>query len=182
MKRILGKLFTTLFFAAILFFGLKGCVTTIWTSPTEHETYAVRGADGRSLTMIFAPKGLTYFVYMSKAEGHLEETLTRMRGTHGTHYFWRLWSVDSPSAGEGLFGYRLYPDGSEPVVMETTVLNKFVQGNGDQTLPAIGERTHPVILFADGRVRFASMWLRRETTDPALVADLEARLSAGASR
>jgi hypothetical protein len=51
-----------------------------------------------------------------------EGVLTKMFGTPGTHYFWRLWHFDGPI---GTFGYRIYPPDTEPVRIEIEVLEKF---------------------------------------------------------
>ena len=88
-----------------------------------------------------------------------------MRCSYGTHYFWRLWSIEGPGVIEGWFGYRIYPIDSEPVVMETTVLDKFIQGTGTPSLPKKGDRTHPVLLFSPNAVRFEDMWLEKRPTD-----------------
>ena len=97
--------------------------------------------------MIFLPKHETILLYTEQKGDFIEAALTQMHGTYGTHYFWRLWSVEGPGVGGGLFGYRLYPDDARPVVMETTVLKKFVHGSSKSTLRTEGDRTHPVILF-----------------------------------
>lgn len=122
--------------------------------------------------MIFMPKHETILLYTEEKGGFVETALTQMRGTYGTHYFWRLWSVEGPGVSGGLFGYRLYPDNARPVVMEITVLSKFVHGSSNPTLGTVGDRTHPVILFTQDAVQFEGMWLENEPTDPALVQNL----------
>ena len=176
IKQFASKIGFGLFIIIFLFFGLKGCVVTIWKSPSEPTTYAVHGEDGRSLAMLFMPKNETYIIYTEKNTGFIEVALTKMRGSFGTHYFGRLWSLDGPGTGDGLFGYRIYPEGAEPVVMETTVKNKFTHGNGDPTLRSIGDRTHPVILFKETAVRFEDMWLEKEPTNLEFLTMLNQRL------
>jgi len=176
LKEITSKIGIGLFVLAFLFFGLKGCVVTVWNSPSEPTTYAVHGADGRSLSMIFMPKNETFILYSNQETDYIEATLNKMRGTYGTHYFWRLWSIEGPDVG--LFGYRIYPGGSQPIVMETTVLDKFVHGNDSPSLRNKGDRTHPVILFSENAVRFEDMWLQKEPTDINLLTVLSQRLSA----
>lgn len=172
------KIGTGLVILTVLFFGLKACVVTVWKSPDTPTTYAIHGSDGRSLTMIFLPKNETILLYMAAEAGFKEAALVKMRGTYGTHYFWRLWSIDGPGTGGGLLGYRLYPEGAEPVVMETTVLKKFVRGTSESTLRNEGDRTHPVILFSKDAVRFEGMWLEKEPTKPELVQALLSKLEA----
>lgn len=176
IKQLNSKIGFGLFIIFIIFFGLKGCVVTIWKSPQEPTTYAVHGKDGRSLSMLFMPKNETYIIYTEQSTGFIEVILTKMRGTFGTHYFWRLWSLDGPGTGDGLFGYRIYPEGARPVVMETTVKNKFIHGNGNPTLRSIGDRTHPVILFTENSVRFEDMWLQKEPTNLEFLSTLNQRL------
>jgi hypothetical protein len=172
MKHIASKIGTAAIVLFILFFGLKGCVVTIWKAPTEPTTYAVHGSDGRSLAAIFLPKNETVLLYTEEKTGFIEAALKRMRGTYGTHYFWRLWSIEGPGVTGGLFGYRIYPDDARPVVMETTVMKKFIHGSSKPTLRSEGDRTHPVILFSKNAVRFEDMWLAKEPTDPQLVQNL----------
>ena len=55
-----------------------------------------------------------------------------MRGSYGTHYFWRLWHIDGPGV---FFGYRIYhPEDVEPVMMEIETLDKYVEGRGNLKL------------------------------------------------
>lgn len=176
MKGIASRIGTALAILAILFFGLKGCVVTVWKSSDTPTTYAIHGSDGRSLAMIFLPENETIMLYTEDKAEFMEAALTKMRGTYGTHYFWRLWSVEGPGTGGGLFGYRIYPDGAEPVVMETTVLKKFIHGSSKPTLRSEGDRTHPVILFSKNAVRFEDMWLEKESTNPELVRVLMGKL------
>lgn len=172
MKNTASKIATATIILFILFFGLKSCVITIWKAPTEPTTYAVHDSDGRSLAAIFLPKHETILLYTEAKTGFIEAALTQMRGTYGTHYFWRLWSIEGPSVSGGLFGYRIYPAGARPVVMETTVIKKFIHGSSKPTLSGEGDRMHPVILFSENAVRFEDMWLAREPTDLQLVQNL----------
>ena len=176
MKSVASIIGTALVILAILLFGLKGCVVTIWKSSNTPTTYAIHGSDGRSLAMIFLPKNETIMLYTEDKAEFMEAALTKMRGTYGTHYFWRVWSVEDPDTVGGLFGYRIYPDGAEPVVMETTVLEKFIHGSSKPTLRSEGDRTHPVILFSENAVRFEDMWLEKEPTNPELVRALIGKL------
>lgn len=175
MKSIAAKVGTALVILLFLFFGLKGCIVSLWSPPKEIETYAISGADGRSLSIIFFPDRKTIFLYTEQGTGFVETSLTEMRGTYGTHYFGRLWNVSRHASGFW-FGLRVYPAGSEPVIMETTVLKKFVHGTSKPSLPATGARTYPVLLFSKDAVQFEGMELRRQPTDHQLIARLRASL------
>jgi hypothetical protein len=164
MKNVASKIGAGLFIAVIAFFGLKGCVVAVWKSPGEPTTYALHGKDGRSLATIFLPGNETLILYMESQTPYTEAALTAMRGSFGTHYFWRLWNVDVPG-GNGPFGYRIFPEGARPVTMETTVLRKFTQGSSKPTLRSEGDTTTAVLLFTDNAVRFQDMWLEKEPTD-----------------
>jgi hypothetical protein len=171
MKSFALKIGAALLIVFVAFFGLKGCVITAWTSPSEPTTYALHGKDGRSLTTVFLPGNETLILYMESQTPYTEAVLTKMRGSFGTHYFGGLWNVDG-LGGSGLFGYRIYPEGERPVTMETTVLKKFTQGASKPTLRSEGDRTTAVLLFADDAVRFQDMWLEKEPTDSELVQTL----------
>lgn len=176
LKSLASKVGVGIVVLTVLLFGLKGCVVTLWNSPDVPSTYAIHGQDGRSLAMIFMPENETYIVYSSQRPEFFEAVLTRMRGTYGTHYFWRLWGLDGPGTGGGLLGFRIYPEGVKPVVMETTILQKTFHGEGDPTLGRKGDRTHPVLLFTDDAVRFEGMWLEKESTSMELLSFLEKSL------
>ncbi len=122
--------------------------------------------------MIFLPKHETILLYTEEKGGFIETALTQMRGTYGTHYFWRLWSVEGPGLGGGLFSYRVYPKDARPVVMETTVMKKFIHGSSKSALGTEGDRTYPIILFTQDAVQFEGLWLENEPTDPVLVQNL----------
>lgn len=176
MKSTASTIGISIIILAILFFGLKGCVIKVWKSPETPETYAIHGSDGRSLAMIFLPKNETIILYTKDKVEFIEAALTKMRGTYGIHYFWRLWRIEGPGIGGGFWGFRIYPDGAKPVVMETTVLKKFVHGASEQTLRSEGDRTHPIILFSENAVRFEDMWLEKETTNPEFVQSILRKL------
>lgn len=160
-----------------MYFGLKGFFVTIWTPPSEATTYSIRGADGRNLTIVFLPGHKTLFHYTRDNGKSIEASLTEMKGTYGTHYVWRLWSVKGPGKGEGFFGYRIYPEGARPVVMQTTVLKKFMHGTAKPVLPIEGERTHGTMLFFGNAVAFEGMTLSAQPTDQQFVRDLLAQLA-----
>jgi hypothetical protein len=174
LKKTASKLGVGIVALFILFMGLKGCAVTTWTSPSEPTTYAVRGADGRSMVMIFLPKHETYIAYTEQKANQMEIALTRMRGSYATHYFWRLWGLEGPRAG--LLGYRIYPPSTKPIEMEISVLNKYLQGSETPSLQPKGDRTNVIMLFSDNAVRFEGMWLRRESTNPQLLGELRQRV------
>ena len=176
MKSLASRIAMGVVIVAIAFFGLKGCIVTIWVSPIEPTSYSVVGADGRMLSVIFLPGHETVFVYSPDRGATLEANLSETKGTYGTHYFWRLWRIEGPGRLGGLFGYRLYPDGFRPVVMETTVKRKFMHGSHKPVFPEQGSQTHPVILFADDAIEFEGMVLQKHPTDSALLADLYPKL------
>ena len=178
MKVNLSKFGAGLFMLAVLFFGLKSCVITVWSAPTKAETYSVHGDDGRSFVMIFLPTNETIFLYSEERPRFIEASLTKMRGSYGTHFFGRLWSVPGQGSIGSIFSYRIYPENARPVVMESTVLKKFVRGSGKQALSSEGDRTHSVILFTDSAIRFQDMWLTKVPTNDKFVHDLLLQLKA----
>ncbi len=172
MKNIVSKLGIVAFVLFIAFLGLKSCIVTVWIAPTETTTYSVRGSDGRSLSVIFLPKHEALFLYTVENGSFSEAALAQVRGTYGTHYIWRIWSIEGPGFAGGLFRYRLYPEDEKPVIMETTVLKKVVYGTAKPTLPSEGERTHLLILFSENAIRFEGMSLVKAPTDTNLVQDI----------
>ena len=66
----------------------------------------------------------------------------------------------------------IFPEGYEPVVMETTVLKKFLHGSKKTVLPAEGERTHPLILFSKNAIQFEGMTLEKLENNPVFIGSL----------
>lgn len=175
---IAAKALSALVVLAMLVFGLKSCTVSVWQSADKANSYAVVGGDSRSFRVVFLPHNETIIWYKDPANDFIEGVLTKMRGTYGTHYVWRLWKVEGPGV---TFGYRIYPSDTEPIMMEVTVLERFIQGRGDPTFPSVGNRTHQVILFGRNAIRFQDMWLQKEPDDPELVALLQSKLRNGSS-
>ena len=165
-KDLASKIGMGIFLVTFLFFGLKGCVITVWSSPKTPEIYSIQGQDGRVMPMIFLPKHETMIWHFDPPNESVEGVLTKMRGSYGTHYFWRLWHLEGPGI---ILGYRIYPPDTEPVHMEITVLERFMSGRGNPGFPEKGETTHQVLLFGKDGVKFQNMWLQREPNDPEMV-------------
>jgi hypothetical protein len=173
-KNIAGKIGIGVFIIAILFFGLKGCVVTIWSSPKTPEIYSIQGQDNRVMSMIFLPKHHeTMMWHFDPANDSAEGVLTKMRGSYGTHYIWRLWHIDGPGI---TFGYRIYPPDKKPVNMEITVLERYMSGKGNPSFPDKGDRSHQVLLFGKDVVKFQNMWLRKEPNNPEMIQALLSKL------
>jgi hypothetical protein len=168
-RNIAGKVLTGLTIIVFLFFGLKSCVITVWNSPEKPKIYSMEGQDHRAISMIFMPKNETMIWYFNPDVGTAEGVLTKMRGTYGTHYAWRIWHIEGPGV---TFGYRIYPAETRPVNMEITVLERFMSGKGNPSFPDKGDRTHQVILFGKDVVKFQSMWLRKMPDNPEMVQTL----------
>lgn len=159
----IGIIIVVLFF---LFIYIKGSIVKIWTSPISTTIYAINGADGRSLKMIFLPKNKTIMYYKNSNNNAEEYTLTEMRGAYGTHYILGLWKLNGPGTFYGgLLGYRIYHNSIKPVIMETKTMQKYMSRNGDSNFPQIGKTTYSTILFKDDSVKFEGMWLQKEKTD-----------------
>ena len=97
-----------LLLAIWVFFGLESMVFKVWRSPETPTTYATFGNDGRTLSLILLPKNEAIMLYTKDNSKFIEAALIKMRGTHATHYFWRLWRIKLLSNVDlGLFGFRL---------------------------------------------------------------------------
>ena len=138
-----------------LFFGLKGCVMTLWTYPKQIEAFSIEGYDNREAIMIFMPNKETVLWYSDPEKNTVEVLLMKMRGNYGTHYIGPLWTT------EGLLGYHWCPDGIKPVEMEVTTLNKYKEGYGDSEFPKIGSRRNSVFYFAQDSLKWEDMWFNR---------------------
>jgi len=151
IPRIAG---TILVVCVICFFGLKGCILTVWMYPEAPKKYEVVGEDGRTLSMIFLPSKRTIMHYTDPANREAEAVLTRMRGSFGTHYLGPIWRVEGPSV---TFGLRWVPDGGRPLIMETKYLQKFRVGPGESNFPKVGRTSHPEITLWDGSLEWQGM-------------------------
>ena len=167
---IIGAIIVIIFF---IFLFIKGSIVTVWLSPKTPITYAIDGYDGRLLKMIFLQDNKTIMYHKDPNIGVEEATLTKMRGTYGTHYFWRFWKIEGPGI---ILGYRIYPTDVKPVVMETKIIQKYMEGNGDSNFPKINKTTYSTILFGDNSVKFEGMWLQKEETNNEFLSELLKRL------
>lgn len=64
------------------------------------------------------------------------------------------------------FGLRIYSQGVIPVITEGTVVAKYTNGVGQQTLPNKGESMGPLLLFSKEGVDFQGMFLQRQPGPP----------------
>lgn len=144
------------FVVIILFFNLKGCVYTTWGFPQSPKTYSLEGGESdRVFLMTFLPTKEIMIWYLDLKNYNAEGILAKMRGTYGTHYFWRLWKVK----GWFPFNFRIYPADTEPVDMEITVLKHYIQGRRKQTFTDKGETINEIILFGKDKIRLQDLWL-----------------------
>jgi hypothetical protein len=173
IKSLPLKIFIVVIILVVIFFGLKGFLVTVWLSNASPTTYAVYGEDSRIMKIIFLEKNNTVIWYNDPNTEFNEIILTHMRGTYGTHYFWRFWHIDGPGIS---FGYRMYPDGVKPVVMEMEVIQKFIFGKRESTFPKIGEKTYSVILFQDSTLEFQEMYFKKEPTSTLFLQELLSKL------
>jgi len=163
LGEVLAKGGVGLVVITFILLGLKGCVVSLWSSPKEPVSYVVEGADKRSMRITFFPNQETMIWYVDPGKPLVEGVLTRMRGTYGTHYFGPFWKIDGPGV---FFGYRIYDEDVEPVMMEIQIIDKFLQGRGDPTFRNVGSTTNQILLFGKNRVRYQDMWLIQELPNP----------------
>jgi hypothetical protein len=179
MKKIASKIGIGVFVIAFLFFGLKGFLKTVWSSPKTPEIYSIQGQDGRIGSIIFLPNNETMLWDHNPGKDSTEGVLTKMRGSYGTHYFLRLWKIDGPGI---TFGYRIYPANTEPVNMEITVLEKYIRTKGEPVFPEKGDKRYQVLLFGKNMVNFQDMWFEREPNNSEMVQTLLALLGGSKER
>jgi len=176
MAQLAKKLGTALLVLGIAYFGLKGFLVTVWAPPKEPQTYSIEGADDRMLMITFLPKSEVILMYATNKGRNIEANLATMKGVYGTHYLWRLWHVEGPGRYGGWFGFRIYPSGFKPVIMESKVKKKFIHGTNEPVFAKQGETTYPLLLFSDDEMEFEGMRLRRTETDASLLESLREQL------
>ena len=157
-KDIVSKIITGLIILAVLFFGLKGCVVTIWSSPKSPEIYSVLGTDGRSMSVTFL-QSRTMICTLNPSKDHFEGVLTEMKGSMEHISFCAYGTLTDRVLS---FGYRIYPSDAEPVTMEITILERIWKAVVIQPFQTKGTRTYDVMLFSKDAVRFHDMWLKRD--------------------
>jgi hypothetical protein len=148
--------------AAIAILQLKSCVLTVWGPPKETTRYAIEGGDRRTLEIYLFPDHRAIFWHTDPDRGFTEGSLVHLRGNVGTHYFGRLWHLDGPGV---IFGYRLYPTGCEPVMMEIETLSHYQVGPGDAQFPRSKDRTDSIFRFCQDRLGFQTMELHAVPVD-----------------
>lgn len=165
LSRVASIAISATFSAVILGFfgylGIKSLFVTIWLSPDQVEAYGIEGEDYRSMTIVFLDsRNEALMLYSDYVNDKHESALVKMRGEYGTHYFGPVWMMP----GESWLNIRWYPEG-RPARLAIDVLNKIVEGSGDEAFPPIGDRSDSVFLFAEGKIKFSGMWLQREPMD-----------------
>lgn len=143
-------------------------VTVPWQPPAEPTSYSAFGDDGRSFQVVLLPDSRAIIWYAEDKTNFMEGNLVRLSGYRGTHYFWRLWNVDSNDGafGPSLLGLRYFEAGT-PFILETEVLAHFIGGNQKPSLPNKGERVKQLnVLISDDTIRFQDMWLEKDETAP----------------
>ena len=147
----------------------------VQSAPEEIVLYGVEGEDGRDLFIALHPNHEVLLVYLKNEPTYAEVVKAQWLGTFGTHYFSMLWRMHGP--GTGPFGFRIYPAGTRPVHMESTVIQKNMKGNGSPTFPDVGDTGYPIILFAEDALRFEGMWLQRYNIPPGFIETFESFVS-----
>jgi hypothetical protein len=178
VMRSLAKVIAGCVLVAFVCFQLKGCVGHIWAPWREIRQFAIIGADQRILDIHFFPDWRVIFLYRDPSNGLLEASLAQVRGTMGTHYAAGLWHIEGPSIG---FGYRWYPKGCQPYMMEIDTLKKHHVGIGSPVFPDEKERTYSEIVFCPNRVMFHKMELTAVFADGTKATALKKLLESSSS-
>lgn len=169
-----GNIITGIFILAIMFFGLKGCVQNVWMSPSNPEVYVIKGQDSRLMQIVLLPKNEVMIWYSDPNKKTTEGILTKMKGSYGTHYFWRLWHIEGPGIN---IGYRVFPEETQPVYMEVSVLEKYMSGTENSSFADVGSTTYQLLLFGKDRIQYQDMWFTKESYDPKMVSFLLEKLN-----
>lgn len=161
----IGKAITGIVVLAIIIIGIKSEIIVPWKSATTSVSYSVFGDDGRSMQVVLLPDNRAIVWYDDDKHDYAEGNLVQWHGYVGTHYIWRIWNIgDNDSTfGPSIFGVRIYPDGTTPVVLNTEVLAHYVGGSETQVLPNKGDRIRKqTVLFGGDTMRFQDMWLEKD--------------------
>lgn len=140
----------------VLLASVKSCVVAPWQPPAESQAFRIVGEDARTLYLVLRPNHRVILALYD--DSGIEASLAEWKGTYGSHLVSRLWHIAGPGVR---FGYRVYPAGFRPVMMEMTTLRNFKMGTGDSAFPSEGERGYEVVLIGDGQIIFDGMPLQR---------------------
>jgi hypothetical protein len=163
LAKVVSAAITVVVLGFFVFLGIKSLFVTIWLSPDQVEAYGIDGEDYRSLDIVFLDsKNEVLMLYSDYANDERESVLVKIRGEYGTHYLGPVWMLP----GESWLNLRWYSEG-KPARLAIEVLNKIKEGEGDESFPPIGDTSDSVILFAEDRIKFSSMWLHRKPIDEA---------------
>jgi len=177
----IGTAITGIVVLAVISIGIKSEIITPWKSPTTSVSYSMFGDDGRSMQVVLLPDNRAIVWYDDDKHDYAEGILVQWRGYVGTHYIWRIWNIaDNDSTfGPSIFGVRIYPDGTTPVVLDSEVMSHYVDGSETQVLPNKGDSIRKqTVLFGDGAIRFQDMWLEKDDrSKPELDEDISNMLS-----
>jgi hypothetical protein len=163
----IGKTITGIVVLTLIMIGFKSAFIVPWKPPTTPVSYSVFGDDGRSMQVVLLPDNRAIVWYDDDKHDYAEGVLVQWHGYVGTHYIWRIWNIgdNNNTFAPGIFGVRIYPDGTTPVVLDTEVLAHYVDGSEPQVLPNKGDRIRKqTVLFRSDAMHFQDMWLWKDDT------------------
>jgi hypothetical protein len=117
MKSIFNKSLTVLIIVIILFFGLKGCIGTVYSN-NEIKAYQKTTENGEIREIYLLPKNR---LIISREYGEFFDVgLFEIKGATMTHYFGSFYN-----SGEGIFSVKIYPDILEAFKVEIRLIDSI---------------------------------------------------------
>jgi hypothetical protein len=147
--------------------SLKSCVTTVWRSPSQVEHFAAPLATTVWVDLFLLPNNQAILWYSDLQTAEVDGCLASWKGEYESHLIWRLWHIDNSA-----FGYRIYPGGYQPVVMETVVLKKFKMGRGDSVFPREGDKGQMVVLVSSDSLIVSGVTLKKNPLNADVLANM----------
>ena len=145
MKSIFNKGITVIFIIIILFFGLKGCVKSVYVN-NDMKVFQNTTESGEIREIYLLPKNK---LIISREFGEFFDVgFFDIKGSNMTHYFGSLYN-----SGEGLFTFKIYPDILEAYKIETSFIDN-INNVKESSFYKDDRKSIHYLLFRDKSIEF----------------------------
>ena len=156
MKSIFNKSITVIFIVIFLFFGLKGCVKSVYIN-NERKVFQNTTANGEIREIYLLPKNR---LIISREFGEFFDVgLFEIKGSNMTHYFGSLYN-----SGESLFSLKIYPDILEAYKIEIRFINN-INNVKESSFYKNDRKSIHYLLFRDKSIEFNGEYFKEMKID-----------------
>lgn len=145
MKSVFSRVFSVFWILIILFFGLKGCVGTVYRV-NKIQVFQNITKHGETRKIYLTPKNK--LIISREYRDSFDDALFEIKGVSITHYFGSLYN-----SGESIFSLKVYKNIIEAYKIELTLL-KNIGNIEESSFEEVGNRSIHYLLFRDKSIEF----------------------------